>query len=214
MFLCQLFYVIYDRHEISLIAQVIEHMKLDRAESPCEMSEDYSFTDCINRRIALNVGCQTFWTNFPGLARCRNMSSIQRYISEYFRHSFHMEDTEIKLSTDCPAPCHFTEYRVGNTVVFISCVLTNRIKKLVGDPIILKVNLTMLEIFYATRNVIIEKEEFSFPSTSLVSECCGILGMFIGFNFLMIWDFLVVLVHKISGGRKTRLRKPRPAYKK
>ena len=72
----------------------------------------------------------------------------------------------------------------------------------------------MLEIFYATRNVIIEKEEFSFPLTSLVSECCGILGMFIGFNFLMIWDFLVVLAHKISGGREARHGKPRPAYRK
>ena len=75
-----------------------------------------------------------------------------------------------------------------------------------GDPIIRKDNVTMLEIFYATRNVIIEKEEFSFPLTSLVSECCGILGMFIGFNFLMIWDFLVVFLYKISNGRK--------AYKK
>ena len=64
----------------------------------------------------------------------------------------------------------------------------------------------MLEIFYATRNVIIEKEEFSFPLTSLVSECCGILGMFIGFNFLMIWDFLVVFLYKIVKGGK--------AYKK
>ena len=87
-------------------------MKLDRAESPCEKCEDYSFTDCINRKIASTVGCQTFWTNFTGLGRCRDMASIQRYLTEYYRHSFYMEDTEIKLRTGCPAPCHFTEYRV------------------------------------------------------------------------------------------------------
>ena len=92
--------------------QVIEHMKLNRAESPCEMSEEYSFTDCINRKIAGNVGCQTFWTNFTGLAQCRNMSSIERYIREYYHHSFYMEDTELKWSTGCLPPCHFTEYRV------------------------------------------------------------------------------------------------------
>ena len=88
-------------------------MKLNRAESPCELSEDYSFTDCINRKIALNVGCQTFWSNFTGLAQCRNMASLERYISEHFQHSFYMEDTELKLRTGCPTPCHFTEYRVG-----------------------------------------------------------------------------------------------------
>ena len=63
--------------------------------------------------FALNVGCQTFWTNFPGLEQCRDLASIQRYITEYYRHIFHMEDTEIKLITGCPAPCHFTEFRVG-----------------------------------------------------------------------------------------------------
>ena len=40
-----------------------------------------------------------------------------------------------------------------------------------------------------TIKVLREEEAFSF--VSLVADCGGVLGLFIGFNFLMIWDWIV-----------------------
>ena len=35
-------------------------------------------------------------------------------------------------------------------------------------------------------------EELAYPLLSLVADVGGVLGLFIGFNFLMIWDWIVM----------------------
>ena len=40
-------------------------------------------------------------------------------------------------------------------------------------------------------------EEESYPTISLVADVGGVLGLFIGFNFLMIWDWIVLGLQKI-----------------
>ena len=54
-------------------------------------------------------------------------------------------------------------------------------------------NNTMLEVKYDSTNVVTEKEEEAYSIKTLVAECGGVLGLFIGFNFLMFWDVLHVL---------------------
>ena len=44
---------------------------------------------------------------------------------------------------------------------------------------------------YSSKKVIIEKEESAYSLTSFVAECGGLLGMFVGFNFLLVWDLFV-----------------------
>ena len=44
---------------------------------------------------------------------------------------------------------------------------------------------------YSSKKVIIEKEEAAYSLTSFVAECGGLLGMFVGFNFLFVWDLFV-----------------------
>ena len=39
-------------------------------------------------------------------------------------------------------------------------------------------------------------EEESYPTISLVADVGGVLGLFIGFNFLMIWDWIVMGIQK------------------
>ena len=34
------------------------------------------------------------------------------------------------------------------------------------------------------------REQWSYPIISLVADTGGILGLFIGFNFLMVWDLM------------------------
>ena len=45
--------------------------------------------------------------------------------------------------------------------------------------------------------MLVEEEIYNFDIADLVAECGGSLGLFVGFNFLMVWDFLVRAVMKI-----------------
>ena len=48
----------------------------------------------------------------------------------------------------------------------------------------------MFVTFAFTNNkVLVEKEELAHPLKSLVADVGGILGLFLGFNFLMFWDW-------------------------
>ena len=49
---------------------------------------------------------------------------------------------------------------------------------------------TMLMLKYSSP-VQVLKEEEAFSFGSLVADCGGVLGLFIGFNFLMVWDWIV-----------------------
>ena len=50
---------------------------------------------------------------------------------------------------------------------------------------------TMLMLIYSSP-VQVLKEEEAFSFGSLVADCGGVLGLFIGFNFLMVWDWIVL----------------------
>ena len=45
-------------------------------------------------------------------------------------------------------------------------------------------------------SVEVHKEEFAYPALSLVADVGGVLGLFIGFNFLMVWDWIVMGLQK------------------
>ena len=46
----------------------------------------------------------------------------------------------------------------------------------------------------ASKSVEVLREELSYPFLSLVADIGGVLGLFIGFNFLMIWDGVLFCV--------------------
>ena len=49
-----------------------------------------------------------------------------------------------------------------------------------------------------TSNIVeVQREQRAFPFISLVADVGGVLGLFIGFNFLMVWDWLVEAVKKV-----------------
>ena len=59
-------------------------------------------------------------------------------------------------------------------------------------------NNTILEIEFDSPSIVIEKEEFAYSFLTLVADVGGVLGLFIGFNFLMIWDLLFLLYVKFK----------------
>ena len=57
---------------------------------------------------------------------------------------------------------------------------------------------TMVSILFESDNIKIEKEVPAFPFMSLVADVGGVLGLFLCFNILMIWDFIHLIVKKMN----------------
>ena len=56
-----------------------------------------------------------------------------------------------------------------------------------------RLNHTEIVLQFATNRMRVEREERAHTLSSLVSDCGGGLGLFIGFNFLMLWDWILML---------------------
>ena len=59
-------------------------------------------------------------------------------------------------------------------------------------------NHTKLYLTLAAKKVLVEKEVPSYPFLSFAADCGGLLGLFIGFNFLMIFDLCIDIYKKIN----------------
>ena len=52
-------------------------------------------------------------------------------------------------------------------------------------------NWTQMLLMYESDSIEVQKEEEAYSFLSMVADCGGLLGLFIGFNFLMIWDGII-----------------------
>ena len=57
-----------------------------------------------------------------------------------------------------------------------------------------EVSRTLLYVRLSSGTIQVEREEEAYPLLSLVADCGGVLGLFIGFNFLMVWDGMINIV--------------------
>ena len=57
-------------------------------------------------------------------------------------------------------------------------------------------NSTEVQQVFQSSTVEILKEEQAYSLESFVADMGGVLGLFVGFNFLMIWDFIILLKTK------------------
>ena len=171
-----------------IISQVISHERFSRADYKCDSSENYSFYDCIMRKISKLNGCQTFWTSYPNIPHCWNETKLLSFINLFWKY-YDMEKYDLSLQSGCTDPCNYMEYKV--TLQFLLQESNKIFLQLVGNPTRVEATSPSVSFIYANSAVYVEKEEWTFSFTSLVADCCGILGVFIGFNFLMVWDLLL-----------------------
>ena len=59
-------------------------------------------------------------------------------------------------------------------------------------------NSTRLFITFSSPKLTVKKEVWSYSRLDFVADCGGLLGLFIGFNFVMIWDLIVIIYQKIK----------------
>ena len=131
----------------------------------------------------------------PEVPTCKNISMLKRYGNENERFSW-MYRKQIIDATKCLMPCYFMKYRV--IIIFIILLqyllcfyqfafqlIDDPIESMYRDP-----NKTVIvPMFDPTVEVL--KEQEAYPILSFVADFGGILGLFIGFNFLMVWGWLM-----------------------
>ena len=68
------------------------------------------------------------------------------------------------------------------------------------EPLMMETKRTIsdMRVFFSGRALSIEKEVLAYPFITLLADFGGVLGLFIGFNFLMIWDIIVFVIEKIK----------------
>ena len=57
---------------------------------------------------------------------------------------------------------------------------------------------TYLWITFSSTKLTVKKEIESYSKLDFVADCGGLLGLFIGFNFVMFWDLIVLIYQKIK----------------
>ena len=59
-------------------------------------------------------------------------------------------------------------------------------------------NITGIWLAFTSPKVMVSKQMWSYSISSFVADNGGLLGLFVGFNFLMIWDFAILMKQKIN----------------
>ena len=73
------------------------------------------------------------------------------------------------------------------------------------NPMVLPNGETSLTLTFASATVQILREQEAYSFLSLVADCGGVLGLFIGFNFLMIWDWTFIAFTRFLPGLKNHI---------
>ena len=78
------------------------------------MSTQYSFSDCLEKKIMFQVGCQPFWIKTTGneLPICTSISQYHKYFDKY---AVFQDIDEIQLmdKSGCAKPCQYMEYKAS-----------------------------------------------------------------------------------------------------
>ena len=176
-------------------------MKLNRPQSPCVEEPNYNFARCVEGTIATRAGCKPYWNKAyvhdeVEMPNCKNVSMLHQYgiINTKLQE---MPRNELVKASGCLMPCSFIEYTVcllrsGRirkwfTVVFQS--IQNPLKVAIQEN---GTSAILIPVFDGTVEVLTEQE--AYPILSFVADVGGILGLFIGFNFLMVWGMILKCV--------------------
>ena len=171
---------------------------MNHKSSPCTNMAGHNYATCINVWIAKSVGCQSFWSNYTGIPVCSDIDQYNSYTSEYDR-VIGMEKNELLATTGCLRPCKYMEYSVMRSIKHSSKLTPDvDLFQLADSPInTVAPNQTNITIMFSSSSVTVEKEEKAFTFGSFVADVGGVLGLFIGFSFISLWEFSFVCLCKL-----------------
>ena len=164
---------------IYIYLEVVLHISINRDERPCQSEPGYKFGTCVQEREARDVGCQSFWTNLSSVRTCSEEKALLSLINRHVQIQ-EMEKSQLEDETGCLKPCVYMEYRLA------------------GEPTVTGegTNISVTRIIFGSGDLQVEEEILAFSGTDLLADCGGILGLFIGFNFIMICDLLILVIKR------------------
>ena len=59
-------------------------------------------------------------------------------------------------------------------------------------------NITGLSFGFSSNSMTVSEEFYIYPPTSFLAEAGGALGLFLGFNFMMVWDFIEAIISMVA----------------
>ena len=184
---------------------LVQHSLVNHPKVPCEPRRDYSFRECVRNSFIAKVKCRLPW---PGpdssadtsLPVCKNLSQFLQF-EELYAQLEEVSTSSIENVTKCLRPCHYKEYRMVNGPTSIS-ETSKRFS-------------SIFIFWFVSTETLVEEQSLVYPWQSLVFEIIsdqmklhiykktlhkvnpqvaefgGTLGLFIGFNFISLWDAAV-----------------------
>ena len=125
------------------------------------------------------IGCQSPWDASLHFKACTTANELAQY--EFENHEMqHLEQTEITEYTGCLLPCRYREFKLVDTPF-------DGFEEKLG-----------LVIMFGSGTTIVAKEAEIYPLSSFIAEFGGCLGLFLGFSFIMVYDFFQTIIWKIK----------------
>ena len=139
------------------------------------------------------MGYQSPWALFPmdNVPIYSNMSQMRNYNKEFRNIAMKTRD-EFKDETKCLLPCKYMEYKVHFKILHTRFFFNfHQFFFQLSEPLTEAYTETVLFIKLQNQYIEVMREEEAYPPLSLVADIGGVLGLFIGFNFMMLWDWIV-----------------------
>ena len=156
---------------------VTEHRRINRAEAPCVEDKDYKLESCVEKSLVEKLGCRYPWDrkNRRYVPVCDTVEKILDLEAKFYSIGKD-ERKNVVAKTGCLAPCRYREYKILSDIM-----------KGLADGF-------GVGVVYPSTEIRLEEEEYIYPLISFISEFGGALGMFLGFSFNMLWDFIFIAI--------------------
>ena len=159
--------------------EIIKHKLLKHETNTCDENPLYDFSACLRNAVNKAVGCNLPWqSNRPGVTKMRNCTKLEEYNKNAALHDelAYLEQKDVLSKTNCQLPCSLREIKAVNSL---------QTQKL-GEN-----NGTMIfTLSLVTTDIRVETEALVYNCVALVSNFGGALGLFLGFSFFMLWDWI------------------------
>ena len=172
--------------------EIIEHRNINLKKNPCIENPEYSFSACLKDAVIRSVGCRLPWSSTTAMLDGRkvdNCSTLKdfRSHSSFYHKIFSSEQKDVVKLTNCTIPCNF---RAINAV---------------GEPMITKMGnkggFLIFSLNLVSTDIRVETQALVYTFTSLIANFGGALGLFLGFSFYMLWEWIIyvsLIFHKRS----------------
>ena len=171
--------------------KAIQHEEIRTDRNPCTESANYVYQFCLQKEIISKVGCRPHWImyNQTQFKTCTNASQLDEFIRLLDEVKAMPDVKAIFLYYKCMKPCKYMEYKVWNYIGLYMFHKNNYwISQIVEEPqyyTYKAINETWIWVSFYSSSVRVKKQIWSYSLSSFVAEYGGLLGLFVGFNFLI-----------------------------